>query len=354
MPRYSQAVNTAKRLRSSKLTDAWIMVIIKQIAFLVSMFSFAAGTIVFGVIQSTQITPPILMYLTVVFFALMGGMTSLLCEGLTVSNCKKLVKALNDYKAAHEKTSQVPDTSEEVRKRKAMMLYDAKAKVRSFSAAVLVTSAISFIGGMLFWHWLLSNASPFVAWMTSSAFSALVSIALVYSTISENTTEAIVEQSIKGGNLVVQAVDADISVELGEAYHENMHEALKDQVVTGDDMKELTRSRFQHLADKVLNGNGQISNHLQNARQERIEAEREAMMKLDNLYVTTPSGIVIPEKSGNRNKERNIKKVKDLLHKEGIEKVQDMVTDGSLADMLGVSQPTVYRYMDDIKAESNF
>lgn len=347
----SLAVSTARMLRKNQLLDAWLMVAVKNFAFYLSMLSFAAGICVFGWYQTASITNQIQLYVTLGFFCLMGGGASLVCESLTVTNCKKLTHTLDMYLATVERQSKVADTSNSVRLKKRNQMKTVRSNVRSFAVAILLTSIISFIGGMLFWHWVLSGTAPIVSWLASSAFSLLVSIALVYSTLSEKTTKVVVEQSLKAADYIQEATQSDLRVQMSEAYGKSMQRVLIDEMDNGDDMRELARDQFHNLADKTLGGNGTISKYLAETSQRRRENETAALAELDNLYVETPSGLLIPDKASRGDKARNITKIKKLLKEKGWEYVQDKVTDESLAAELGVSSGSVYRYMQEIKAE---
>jgi len=348
----SIAVSTAKMLRQTQLLDSWLMVAVKMFAFVLSMASFAAGVCVFGWYQTTGATSTAQYWVTLGFFCFMGAGASLVCESLTVTNCKKLMHTLDMYLATVERQSKVPDTSNSVRLKKRNQMRNVRSAIKLYSLAILATSVISFVGGMLFWHWILSNTAPIVSWVASSAFSLLVSIALVYSTLSEKTTKQVVEASLNAADYIQEATQSDLRVKMSEAYGESMHTVLVDELRNGDDLAELARNQFHQLADATLKGNGNVSKYLAEQSQQRKANETLALAQLDNLWVTTPSGIVIPEKQSRGDKERNLNKIRTMLKEKGFEHVQEKVTDQSLAGELGVSPQTVYRYMDDLRKES--
>lgn len=344
----SLAVSTAKMLRNSSLLDSWLMVVVKIFAFTLSSLSFAAGVLVYGIYQVSTIKSTPEKIGVMAFFIVMGLGAAMVCESLTIANCKKLVHKLQQYAATKERQAKIVDVSQMIKDAKQRQLSDITSAITSYSIAIALTSIISFIGGMLFWHYTLSGTGEIVSWVASTAFSLLVSIALVYSTLSHDDTIKVVDTTLDESNFIQKAIQSDMLVQLGVAYGRKMSSVLEN-TTQSDDMQALTQQSFYTLADRFLSaGDGRISQHLQDKQRERIKLEQEAMQQLDTSWVPTPGGILIPKTNVRRDKERNLQRLEVLIKERGIDKIKDALTDGSLEDELGIAKSTIYRYLEEL------
>jgi hypothetical protein len=251
------------------------------------------------------------------------------------------------------KHSEIEKVSEKVKEHMRIELSNNSWAIRLTSLGILATTLISIAGGSIFWHFVLRNVgNNAIEWLVGTAFSSIISMALIWSEIASDSNRRIIDDANKTDNLIELASSAEAEEKAQLALHRQKSKLLQADLRDDDTLAFTARQEIDNiLAHVVKDETGAFIEKLQEHRASLQEKERIALLQLKG---GNTSGIrshqTIPVSSSGKlssiTKEHNVRELQKLLDAKGVKWVKTHLDD--IANDMQVGKSTLYRYLDEL------
>jgi len=345
----------AKFHRYSRQFTGLYIALSNLIAIALSGVSVALGIIVYSFISikidTTNIVDVVKAVGLGVLFSLIGIALSFLIEGLTISNCARLRKNVENYRSLKVTHAGIEDRTEAIRLKKKQQLNNVLYTAWSSGLFVLVCSSISTLAATLFWHWILQALPTWQAALYSITFSMVVSITLVWTELARGLNDQLVNEAVGFTSLLHVAANATFEETTLEKLHSAQHDQIHDASTTDTFNDAAARMTDQLLDKTVSGGNGTLAAQLEKERKNRNAYEDAAMRHLSD-GTPIPENIdqanqqPIPAATYRRDKAKNMATLRGMIADKGVDHVRQNI--GDIAQQIGVDISTAYRYMAEI------